>query len=78
MSVVGESFHQDVLRTLAVRLGSDAVFSARLVPEPLNPHDATAVAVCVNDDLAKIGYRIRGFGESLQAQNVSPERTSFS
>ena len=67
VSVVGESFHQDVLRTLAVRLGSDAIFSARLVPEPLNPHDANAVAVCVNDDLAKIGYLARDVAEAYHA-----------
>jgi hypothetical protein len=49
VAVVGESHYQDVLRSLAGRIGSAGVFKARLVPEPDNPHDATAVAVWVDD-----------------------------
>src|SRR5687768_7993260 len=48
VSVVVESHYQDALRALAGRLGSDGIFTARLLPEPLNPHD-NVVAVCVND-----------------------------
>jgi hypothetical protein len=56
VSVVGESHYQETLQRLADRLGSDGVVRARLVPEPDNPHDASAVAVCLDDGLAKIGY----------------------
>src|SRR3954453_2190671 len=59
VQVVGESHYQDALRTLAGRIGSDGVFTARLVPEPDNPHDPRAVAVCVDGDLAKIGHLAR-------------------
>jgi hypothetical protein len=59
VAVVGESHNQDVLRALAGKLGSDGVFTARLVPEPHNPHDANAVAICVDGDLAKVGYLAR-------------------
>ena len=65
--VVGESHYQDVLRALAGRIGSDGVFTARLVPEPLNPYDANAVAVCVDDDLRKVGHLARGVAKSYHA-----------
>ena len=35
------------------------MLTARVVPEPLNPDDANAVAVCTSDDLAKIGHLAR-------------------
>lgn len=56
LNVVGESNYQETSRPLAERLGRDGVFVARLVPEPGNRHDGNAVAVCVNDSLAKVGY----------------------
>lgn len=59
VAVVGELHYQEILRALAGRPGSDGTFTARLVPEPDNPHDAKAVAVCVDGDLAKVGYLAR-------------------
>jgi tetratricopeptide (TPR) repeat protein len=67
VQVVGESHYQDVLRALASRIGSGGVFTARLVPEPLNPHDANAVAVCVEGDLGTVGYLARGVAKSYHA-----------
>lgn len=67
VSVVGESHYQDVLRALVSRIGSDGVFTARLVPEPHNPHDAEAVAVCVDGDLAKVGYLARGVAKTYHS-----------
>lgn len=37
LKVVGESHYQGALRSLEDRLGREAVFEARLVPEPDNP-----------------------------------------
>jgi hypothetical protein len=59
LSVVGESRYQETLRSRADQLGPDGVFTARLVPEPDNPYDANAVAVCVDGSLAKVGYLAR-------------------
>lgn len=64
VAVVGESHYQDVLRALAGRIGSDGIFTVRLVPEPHNPHDANAVAICVHGDLAKVGYLARGVAKT--------------
>jgi hypothetical protein len=36
-------------------------------PEPLNPYDANAAAVCVNDDLGKVGYLAGGVAKSCHA-----------
>jgi hypothetical protein len=49
---------------LADRLGPDGVFIARLVPEPDNPYDASAVAVCVDGTLAKVGHLARQVAEN--------------
>ena len=67
VSVVGESKYQDALRALARRVSADGVFIARLVPEADNAHDPNAVAVCVNDNLAKIGYLGRAIAKSYHA-----------
>ena len=67
VAVVGESHYQDALRALVGRLGSEGIFTARLVLEPTNVHDANAVAVCVNDGRAKIGYLARGVAKSYHA-----------
>lgn len=66
LNVVGESNYQATLRPLADRLGRDGVFEARLVPEPDNPYDGNAVAVCVNDGLAKVGYLNRDVARNYQ------------
>jgi hypothetical protein len=66
VSVAGESHYQETLRELADRLGPDGVLRARLAPEPDNPHDDNAVAVCVDDGLAKIGYLPRQVAANYQ------------
>jgi hypothetical protein len=68
VAVVGESHYQDALRSLSSRSGPEGIFTARLLPEPDNAHDAHAVAVCVNDTLAKIGYLPRGVAKSYHAK----------
>jgi hypothetical protein len=70
VSVVGESHYQDTLRPLADRLGLDGVFTARLVAEQDNPYDATAVAVCVDSTLAKVGHLARSVAKNYHVRLV--------
>jgi hypothetical protein len=70
LSVVGESNYQGALRPLADRLGRDGVFVARLVPEPDNPYDTNAVAVCVDGNLAKVGYLKREVAKNYHPRLV--------
>ena len=67
LSVVGESHYQDALRKIARRSGPGGVFTARLVPEPDNPYDANAVAVCADSDLEKVGYLARAVAKAYHA-----------
>lgn len=68
--VVGEAYRNDSIRTLfpSRRLsgGHDLDKTARLVPEPRNPHDANAVAVVVDNVL--VGYLARD--EAAKYQRV--------
>ena len=68
--VVGEAYRRDSIRTLfpSRRLsgGHDLDKTARLVPEPRNPHDANAVAVVVDNVL--VGYLARD--EAAKYQRV--------
>ena len=68
--VVGEAYRSDSIRTLfpSRRLsgGHDLDKTARLVPEPRNPHDANAVAVVVDNVL--VGYLARD--EAAKYQRV--------
>jgi len=67
VQVVGESHYQDSLRALAVKFGSAGVFTARLVPEPDNPHDTNAVAVVIDDPEGdRVGYLPRPIAQSYQ------------
>jgi HIRAN domain len=76
VQVVGESHYQDTLRTLAGKLGSEGVFTARLVPEPDNPHDSNAVAVFIEDHSgAKIGYLARQIARSYQPRLLNHRTT---
>lgn len=59
VAVVGESHYQETLKTL------QRAFIAKLVPEPTNPYDPNAVAVCTEGD-AKIGYLSRDVAKSYQ------------
>lgn len=68
VAVVGESHYQDALRALTRRQPPDGVFTARLVPEPDNPYDANAVAVCADGDGSKVGYLSREVAKSYQAR----------
>ena len=68
--VVGEAYRSDSIRTLFPRRrlsgGHDLEKTARLVPEPRNPHDANAVAVVV--DKVVVGYLARD--EAAKYQRV--------
>ena len=58
-SVVGESFYQDELRTLAAGQSAQAdqgVCTVFLCAETANPHDATAVAVVTAAGHEVVGY----------------------
>jgi len=70
LTIVGESHYQDTLRPLANRLGHDGVFVARLVPEPDNPYDNNAVAVCVDDSGATVGYLKREVAKNYHRRLV--------
>ena len=59
VGVVGESAYQDALR------GLPEVFTAKLVPEPQNPYDSSAVAVMTVDGRT-VGYLARDIAESYQ------------
>jgi hypothetical protein len=76
VQVVGESHYQDALRTLVARLGSDGIFTARLVPEPNNPHDTNAVAVVIDDqDGEKVGYLARQIAQTYQQRLLNHKST---
>jgi hypothetical protein len=49
-------------------VGSDGVFRARLVPEPDNPYDSNAIAVCDDESLQKLGHLARGVAKSYHAK----------
>jgi hypothetical protein len=51
LDVVGESFHQEELRSLYNEV-QDAWLSGFLMPEPLNPHDPNAVSVMIISEAA--------------------------
>ena len=70
VSVVGESHYQEFLRSLVRELGRDAIFIARLVPEPGNHHDANAVVVCEDTALATVGYLPRPVAKSYHRSLV--------
>jgi hypothetical protein len=71
LSVVGESFYQDALRRLAGGIASNGIFTARLVPEPTNPHDPNAVAVCAEGtDLERVGYLSRKVARQYQPRLI--------
>jgi hypothetical protein len=62
-AVVGESFYQDTLQRLDRFFDEgERGFLVRLVPEPSNAHDPTAVAV-FTEETAKIGYLSRDVAE---------------
>jgi len=58
--VVGVSHYQDALTEVVGRAGADRVrqaITARLEPEPTNPHDANAIRVLVDE--RPVGYLSR-------------------
>ncbi|WP_164887553.1 HIRAN domain-containing protein [Paenirhodobacter populi] len=58
--IVGESYYQDALAAIAgpkTEGGVEHVCTARLVPEPSNPHDPNAVAVHIGG--RKVGHLSR-------------------
>lgn len=76
VQVVGESHYQDALRTLVAKLGSDGIFTVRLVPEPNNPHDSNAVAVVISDqDGEKVGYLARQIAVTYQQRLLNQKST---
>jgi hypothetical protein len=76
VQVVGESHYQDELRTLVARLGSDGIFTARLVPEPNNPHDTKAVAVVIDEQNGgKVGYLARQIAQTYQQRLLNHKST---
>ena len=58
IAVVGELPRQDALRRLAtnhLRRSGEVVFTATLIPEPMNEYDSNAVRVCAPDG-SHVGY----------------------
>jgi hypothetical protein len=75
LNVVGESFYQDALDRICGGKDEDGhnkETSARLVPEPHNPHDKNAVAVCISGEV--IGYldkqRAKRYGDILHGSVI--------
>jgi hypothetical protein len=67
--VAGTSYRQDVLARIAgdaLRRGQHVAFTALLVPEPQNPHDANAIAV-IAEGHGPIGYFARRDAVRYQA-----------
>lgn len=77
--VVGEAYRSEGIRTLfpARRLtgGADLETTARLVPEPLNPHDPHAVAVVVEGVL--VGYLARDEAVKYQRLLIDLNRSGL-
>ena len=68
VSIVGESHYQDAIRAVSRRVGSEGVFTARLVLEPDNPYDPNAIAVCDDESLQKLGHLARGVAERYHSK----------
>lgn len=76
VQVVGESHYQDALKALAARLGAEGIFTARLVPEPDNPHDTNAVAVVIDEQGGgTVGYLAREIARTYQQRLLSHRST---
>lgn len=77
--VVGEAYRKDGIRTLfpARRLGggADVEETARLIPEPQNPHDPHAVAVVVRGVL--VGYLAREEAANYQPVFIDMNRVGL-
>jgi hypothetical protein len=80
LDVVGESFHQDELRTLYNQV-KDSWLSGFLMPEPLNPHDPNAISVMIiapdEDKKGKFVVVQAGHLKKEQAKKVSKKIISF-
>lgn len=80
LDVVGESFHQEELRTLYNQV-KDSWLSGFLMPEPLNPHDPNAISVMIiapdeeNED--KFVVVQAGHLKKEQAKKVSKKIIGF-
>lgn len=80
LDVVGESFHQEELRTLYNQV-KDSWLSGFLMPEPLNPHDPNAISVMIiapdeeNED--KFVVVQAGHLKKEQAKKVSKKIIEF-
>ena len=82
LDVVGESFHQDELRSLYNQV-QDAWLSGFLMPEPLNPHDPNAVSVMIitestdQSDSGRFEVIQAGHLKKEQAKKVSKKLISL-
>jgi hypothetical protein len=81
LDVVGESFHQDDLRSLYNQV-QDSWLSGFLMPEPLNPHDSNAVSVMIiseasNSNDGKFQVIQAGHLKKDQAKKVASKLSSL-
>lgn len=69
--VVGETFHEDAIRALHLGAQPGRDLKGMLAPEPDNPHDRNAVAVCME------GRQVGHLAASV-AKQVQPALLGFS